>query len=93
MATRPLDLSSMRRQIDRLRSTMRSLLHEVDANTRPVHIDAEHGIDFYESVARYEAELIESALHVTGGRQNRAADLLRLRKSTLNSKMKQLKLR
>ncbi len=72
---------------------MRNLLHEVDTNARPVQIDAEHGIDFYETVARFEADLIESALHVTGGRQNRAADLLKMRKSTLNSKMKQLKLR
>ncbi len=80
-------------QLETLRKTVRNLLLEVDEKSRPVQIDVENGIDFYETVARFEAQLIESALHVTGGRQNRAAGLLRLRKSTLNSKMKQLNLR
>jgi|CXWL01.1.fsa_nt_gi DNA-binding NtrC family response regulator len=80
-------------QLETLRSTVRSLLLEVDEKSRPVQIDVENGIDFYEAVARFEAQLIESALQATGGRQNRAAGLLRLRRSTLNSKMKQLNLR
>lgn len=80
-------------QLDNLRKTVRNLLHEVEAKTLPVPIDTENGIDFYEVVSRFEAQLIESALEATGGRQNRAAGLLRLRKSTLNAKMKQLKLR
>lgn len=79
--------------LDSLRRTVRDLLDEVDASTRPVQIDAEKGIDFYEAVSRYEAQLIETALELTGGRQNRAAALLKMRKSTLNSKMKQLNLR
>lgn len=79
--------------LDSLRRTVRDLLDEVDASIRPVQIDAEKGIDFYEAVSRYEAQLIETALELTGGRQNRAAALLKMRKSTLNSKMKQLNLR
>lgn len=80
-------------ELDSLRRTVRNLLHEVDRRTRGVEIDAEKGIDFYEAVARFEAELIRTALDLTGGRQNRAANLLKLRRSTLNSKMKQLNLR
>ena len=72
---------------------VRSLLHEAALRTHPVQIDPEKGIDFYDSVARYEIQLIESALEVAGGRQNRAAKLLNMRTSTLCSKMKQLNIR
>ena len=72
---------------------VRSLLHEASLRTQPVQIDPEKGIDFYDSVARYEIQLIESALEVAGGRQNRAAKLLNMRTSTLCSKMKQLNIR
>jgi len=76
-----------------LRSMIRSLLHEAALRTQPVQIDPEKGLDFYDSVARYEIQLIESALEVAGGRQNRAAKLLNMRTSTLCSKMKQLNIR
>lgn len=76
-----------------LRSMIRSLLHEAALRTQPVNIDPEKGIDFYENVARFEIQLIESALEVAGGRQNRAAKLLNMRTSTLCSKMKQLNIR
>ncbi len=80
-------------KLDSLRSTIRSLLHEVAANTQPVSIDPEKGIDFYENVERFEIQLIESALDAAGGRQNRAAKLLNLRTSTLCTKMKTLNIR
>lgn len=87
------DSSKLVDQLDNLRRTVRILLHEVEARSRPVQVDAENGIDFYEAVARFETQLIESALEAAGGRQNRAAGLLRMRKSTLSTKMKQLNLR
>ncbi len=94
MATQLINNSSnVVDHLAKLRKTVKDLLHEVDANVRPVQIDAEKGIDFYDTVARFEAQLIESALEVSGGRQNRAATLLRMRRSTLNSKMKQLNMR
>ena len=80
-------------KLDSLRSTIRSLLHEVALETQPVNIDPENGIDFYENVERFEIQLIESALEATGGRQNRAAKLLNLRTSTLSAKMKALNMR
>lgn len=76
-----------------LRSMIRALLHEATLRTQPVHIDPEKGIDFYENVARFEVQLIESALEAAGGRQNRAAKLLNMRTSTLCSKMKALNIR
>lgn len=47
-------------------------------------------VDLTEKVREYEAKLIRSALLKTGGNQRRAADLLRLKTSTLNAKIKQL---
>jgi DNA-binding NtrC family response regulator len=80
-------------KMDTLRSMIRSLLHEAALRTQPLNIDPEEGIDFYENVARFEIQLIESALEVAGGRQNRAAKLLNMRTSTLCSKMKNLNIR
>jgi DNA-binding NtrC family response regulator len=48
--------------------------------------------DFYNEVERFEINLIRSALRVSGGSQVRAARLLKLNPTTLNAKMKALKL-
>ncbi len=80
-------------KLNSLRSTVRSLLRDVVIEAQPVRIDPEKGIDFYDNVTRYEIQLIRSALEVAGGRQNRAAELLNLRKSTLCSKIKQFKIK
>jgi DNA-binding NtrC family response regulator len=77
-------------KIEALRVTVRSLLHEATGRTPPLDIDPETGTDFYEAVARFETQLIELALQMSGGRQNKAAKLLHLRTSTLNWKMKKL---
>ena len=45
-------------------------------------------IDFYEEVRRFEIELITRALKQTGGHQMRAARLLNVKVTTLNSKIK-----
>lgn len=51
-------------------------------------VDVESGIDFYDEVSRFEIFLILRALKHTGGCQSRAAKLLGLRPTTLNSKIK-----
>jgi len=48
--------------------------------------------DFYEEVERFETNLIKNALRITSGSQVKAAQLLKLNTSTLNAKMKTLKL-
>ncbi|HMQ03021.1 MAG TPA: helix-turn-helix domain-containing protein [Pyrinomonadaceae bacterium] len=80
-------------KIDLIRSTILSLLKEAELQAPPAALDSGDGIDFYEHVALYEAHLIESALRLTGGRQNRAAKLLGLRNSTLSCKIKKLEIR
>ncbi|MBZ5639324.1 MAG: sigma-54 dependent transcriptional regulator [Acidobacteriia bacterium] len=48
------------------------------------------GMSFYDAVDRYERHLIESALRRTGGIQKQAADILGLKATTLNEKIKRL---
>jgi transcriptional regulator with GAF, ATPase, and Fis domain len=50
--------------------------------------DVRRGINFYEEVRRFEIDLIRTALKLSGGSQTRAARLLRLNPTTLNSKIK-----
>ena len=51
-------------------------------------IDISRGVNFYEEVKRFEIDLIQRALDQTGGHQSRAARLLGLNATTLNSKIK-----
>ena len=51
-------------------------------------IDIARGINFYDEVKRFEIDLIRRALEQTGGHQSRAARLLGLNATTLNSKIK-----
>jgi len=52
------------------------------------HIDLSRGISFYDEVNRFQVELIRRALEITGGHQSRAAKLLGMNTTTLNSKIK-----
>jgi DNA-binding NtrC family response regulator len=51
-------------------------------------LDISRGISFYDEVSRFEIELIRRALEITGGHQSRAAKLLGMNNTTLNSKIK-----
>ena len=51
-------------------------------------IDIARGVNFYDEVRRFEIDLIRRALDQTNGHQSRAARLLGLNATTLNSKIK-----
>ena len=51
-------------------------------------IDISRGVNFYDEVRRFETDLIRRSLDQTGGPQSRAARLLGLNATTLNSKIK-----
>lgn len=51
-------------------------------------IDIARGVNFYDEVRRFETDLIRRSLDQTGGHQSRAARLLGLNATTLNSKIK-----
>lgn len=48
------------------------------------------GLPFYDAVNRFERQMIESALRRTGGVQKQAAEILGLKPTTLNEKIKRL---
>lgn len=56
-------------------------------------IDLTEGISFYDEVNRFQIELIRRALQITGGHQSRAAKLLRMNTTTLNSKIRYYNIR
>ena len=64
------------------------LLREVQAITEVRTLSLESGVDFYNEVSRFEIDLIKRALLQTAGHQGRAARLLNLKVTTLNSKIK-----
>ena len=53
-------------------------------------LDLDEGIDFNEEVKQFEIGLITLALSHVGGTQAKAARLLRIKPTTLNSKIKSL---
>ena len=59
-----------------------------DESNRLQALDVSLGIDFYDEVRRFETGLIRLALDQTGGHQARAAQLLHIKPTTLNSKIK-----
>ena len=91
MTTRKLrSTAALVAEIEALTAMITKLRQEMTPRSERVDIDAVNGVDFYDIVARFEAQLIGSALELTGGRQNKAARLLNLRKSTLSWKIKKL---
>lgn len=54
--------------------------------------DVRRGISFYDEVQRFEIDLIRKALKLTAGSQKRAAQLLRIKATTLNTKIKGYKI-
>jgi DNA-binding NtrC family response regulator len=51
-------------------------------------VELARGVNFYDEVRRFEIDLIRRALDQTAGHQSRAARLLGLNATTLNSKIK-----
>jgi transcriptional regulator with GAF, ATPase, and Fis domain len=56
-------------------------------------IDLSGGISFYDEVNRFQIELIRRALEITAGHQSRAAKLLGMNTTTLNSKIRYYNIR
>ena len=74
--------------IKNLRELTLKLLHEVQSIGEVHTVNLEGGLDFYAEVSRFEVDLIKRALLHTAGHQGRAARLLNLKVTTLNSKIK-----
>lgn len=87
------ELTSAEGHITSLRELTFKLLRKVES-IGEVHMpDIGSGLDFYDEVSRFEIDLIRRALVWTGGNQRRAARLLNLKVTTLNSKIKHYNIR
>ncbi len=58
--------------------------------TVPVVAVPDHGLDYERTVARIERSILEQALLKTGGNKKAAAEMLRLKRTTLAAKVKSL---
>jgi DNA-binding NtrC family response regulator len=93
MAQRPV-----RHRVQRLVELTRLLLREMEPlvcdgafaeeSSKLESLDIGAGIDFYSEVQKFETGLIKLALKQTGGNQARASKLLKIKPTTLNSKIK-----
>jgi DNA-binding NtrC family response regulator len=69
-----------------------TLLNQVESLEAQIGADDVPELNLQREVHRFEAAIIRSALAKTGGRQRRAARLLGVKVTTLNTKIKRLKI-
>jgi len=82
------EASVWKNNLNSLKELVLQLLCDLQRVEEVNAINIESGFDFYEEVSRFEIDLIKRALLKTGGNQVRAARLLKLNVTTLNSKIK-----
>ncbi len=82
------DSAAGKNTVATVRDLAMRLLSEVQCINEGSSLSLENGFDFYTEVSRFEIDLIKRALLQTGGHQVRAAKLLNLKVTTLNSKIK-----
>ncbi|MDQ1593394.1 MAG: hypothetical protein QOG71_4021 [Pyrinomonadaceae bacterium] len=87
-----LNENALPEQIEMLQKAALTLLKEVQTISTLEAADIVRGIKFYDEVERFERELIVRALELTSGHQVRAARLLGLKVTTLNSKVKRYRI-
>ena len=77
-------------QIEGMQELVLALLKRVEALEKAPELTA--AADFDDEVRRFEIKLIRQALRQTGGNQRRAAQLLKIKASRLNYKIKTYKI-
>jgi DNA-binding NtrC family response regulator len=82
------DSAPARSSITALKELTFQLLRQVQSIGEVKTLSFKSGLDFYDEVRRFEIDLIKRALLETRGHQGRAATLLKLKVTTLNSKIK-----
>ena len=83
-------MSSSIHNLESLREAALTLMREVETLASQQEPQADHKLGLHEEVQRYESELIRNALQRTRGNQRRAAQLLGVKVTTLNCKIKRL---
>jgi transcriptional regulator with GAF, ATPase, and Fis domain len=84
----PLLDAALNNRLNTLREVALTLLREVESLRVSQQSNTKQSVKLYDEVQRFETELIRSALVRTGGNQTRAAQLLGVKLTTLNTKVK-----
>lgn len=84
--------SALSNRLENLRQVALTLLREVESLRVSQEPDTNRNVKLYDEVQRFEIELIRSALVRTGCNQSRAAQLLGVKLTTLNTKIKRYKI-
>src|SRR6266446_2705173 len=79
-------------RLSALRDVALTLLREVESLRLTEPVTLNRTVRLYDEVQRFETDLICSALSRTAGNQTRAARLLGIKLTTLNSKIKRYKI-
>jgi transcriptional regulator with GAF, ATPase, and Fis domain len=79
---------TLRSRLDDLRAMARSLLTELESLGLPVELEPDGKLNLDDELKRYEIGLIRAALDKAGGSQTRAARMLGVKVTTLNTKIK-----
>ena len=79
-------------RLSALRDVTLTLLREVESLRLTEPVTLNRTVRLYDEVQRFETDLICSALSRTAGNQTRAARLLGIKLTTLNSKIKRYKI-
>jgi len=82
------EVQNLEARINSLKVLALTLLREVESLEEQGANSTPGPLDLQTEVHRFEAEMIRSALIRTGGRQRRAARLLGMKTTTLNSKIR-----
>ncbi|HUS10743.1 MAG TPA: helix-turn-helix domain-containing protein [Pyrinomonadaceae bacterium] len=80
--------SDFKRSVQRLKELTLALTLVIDAAEQSLLSEFTLGTDFYDNVSRFEILMIKRALNQAGGNQRKAAQLLGIKATTLNSKVK-----
>jgi transcriptional regulator with GAF, ATPase, and Fis domain len=80
--------NNLNNKISSLKQNVATLIQEVKELGNLSYLDLTHGINLYEEMQKFEVKLIQQALEETSGRQVQAAQLLGLKVTTLNAKIK-----
>ena|GEM_PF-835284 len=84
------DLETLK--IEVLKSMALALESNAEDPTGFLDLDVKLGLNFYEEVTKFEIKLLKQALMISHGNQRAAAQLLHLKTTTLNTKVKMYRL-
>ena len=88
----PVAEAALNYRLKALKEVARALLRELDSLTSSQIQDKSESVRLYDEVQRFESALIRHALGRSGGSQTRAAKMLGVKLTTLNTKIKRYKI-